>query len=79
MDAEGKVDPEANADRSRAPGTIEEDLLWPNDWHAPFELQEALDVWPKDYNEDYPHSPLGHETPCEYERSFPANTTRFFT
>ena len=67
--------PKGNADTERVLRTIKKDLMWPNEWHTPFELQEALDKWVKDYNEDYPHSSLKYKTPCEYERMYMANTT----
>ena len=47
--------------------TIKEDLVWPNDFQTPFELQAALDRWVNDYNTDYPHSSLAYKTPCEFE------------
>ena len=67
--------PKGNADTERMMRTIKEDLIWPHEWHTPFELQDALDKWVKDYNEDYPHSSLKYNTPCEYERMYMANTT----
>lgn len=67
--------PKGNADTERVLRTIKEDLVWPNEWQNPFELQEALDRWVANYNEDYPHSSLNYKTPCEYERSFMADFT----
>jgi putative transposase len=60
--------PKGNADTERVIRTIKEDLIWPNDFDSPFELQPALDKWVKDYNTDFPHSSIGYKTPCEYER-----------
>jgi putative transposase len=60
--------PKGNADTERVIRTIKEDLIWPNDFATPFELQTALDKWVIDYNTDYPHSSLNHKTPCEFER-----------
>jgi transposase InsO family protein len=60
--------PKGNADTERVIRTIKEDLVWPNDFATPFELQAALDKWVIDYNTDYPHSSLGYKTPCEFER-----------
>ena len=60
--------PKGNADTERVIRTIKEDLVWPNDFSTPFELQAALDRWVVDYNTDYPHSSLGYKTPCEFER-----------
>ena len=67
--------PKGNADTERVLRTIKEDLIWPNEWQNPLELQEALDKWVGNYNEDYPHSSLNYKTPCEYERSFMADIT----
>lgn len=60
--------PKGNADTERVIRTIKEDLVWPNDFATPFELQAALDRWVIDYNTDYPHSSLNYKTPCEFER-----------
>jgi putative transposase len=59
--------PKGNADTERVIRTIKEDLIWPNDFQTPFELQADLDSWVVDYNTDYPHSSLNYKTPCEYE------------
>jgi len=59
--------PKGNADTERVIRTVKEDLIWPNDFSTPFELQVALDRWVLDYNTDYPHSSLNYKTPCEYE------------
>jgi putative transposase len=59
--------PKGNADTERVIRTIKEDLIWPNDFQTPFELQVDLDRWVNDYNTDYPHSSLNYKTPCEYE------------
>jgi transposase InsO family protein len=36
----------------------------------------ALKQWVKDYNEDFPHSALNYETPCDYERWFYASLSK---
>jgi putative transposase len=59
--------PKGNADTERVIRTLKEDLIWPNDFATPFELEAALDEWVNDYNTDYPHSSLNYKTPCEYE------------
>jgi len=59
--------PKGNADTERVIRTMKEDLIWPNDFQTPFELESALDGWVIDYNTDYPHSTLGYKTPCEFE------------
>lgn len=60
--------PKGNADTERIIRTLKEDLIWPNDFQTPFELESALDRWVADYNTDYPHSTLGYKTPCEFEQ-----------
>ena len=59
--------PKGNADTERVIRTIKEDLIWPNDFETPFELQAALDDWVMDYNTDFPHSTFNYKTPCEFE------------
>lgn len=59
--------PKGNADTERVIRTIKEDLVWPYEFGSPFELQEALDVWIYNYNNDYPHSSLNYKTPAEFE------------
>ena len=65
--------PKGNADTERVIRTLKEDLVWPNDFQTPFELQKALDKWIKDYNEDYPHSSLNYKTPTEFEELYYKN------
>lgn len=60
--------PKGNADTERVIRTIKEDLVWPNDFQTPFELQTALDKWINDYNTDYPHSSLNYKTPRQFEQ-----------
>jgi len=60
--------PKGNADTERVIRTIKEDLVWPNEFATVFELQDALDKWVYDYNTDFPHSSIGHKTPCEFEQ-----------
>jgi transposase InsO family protein len=59
--------PKGNADTERVMRTIKEDLVWPNDFESPFELQPALGKWVNDYNTDFPHSSIGYKTPYEFE------------
>ena len=60
--------PKGNADTERVMRTIKEDLVWPNDFDSPFDLQPALDKWVNDYNTDFPHSSIRYKTPCEFEQ-----------
>jgi len=64
--------PKGNADTERVMRTIKEDLVWPNDFQCPLQIQQALTRWVNVYNTDYPHSTLGYATPCEYERNHQA-------
>ena len=41
--------PKGNADTERVIRTLKEDLIWPNDWQNPFDLQQGLDKWINDY------------------------------
>ena len=62
--------PKGNADTERVIRTIKEDLIWPREWNSFSELKEALGKWIREYNEEYPHSSLGYDTPAEYESWF---------
>ena|GEM_PF-6434665 len=59
--------PKGNADTERVMRTIKVDLVWPNDFESPFDLQPALDKWINDYNTDSLHSSIGYKTPCIFE------------
>jgi putative transposase len=63
----GYDNPKGNAETERMIRTIKEDLVWPNDFGSPFELQSALDKWVNGYNTDFPHFSIGYKTPCGYE------------
>jgi len=69
--------PKGNADTERVIRTMKEDLIWPNDFQTPFELQTALDKWVQDYNTDYPHSSLNYKTPSEFEKIYYKNLSNF--
>jgi putative transposase len=62
--------PKGNADTERVIRTIKEDLVWPREWLAVDQLQTALAWWIRAYNEDYPHSAIGYQTPQQFEASF---------
>lgn len=62
--------PKGNADTERVIRTIKEDLIWPRDWLSFQQLENALNHWVKDYNEDYPHSAINYKTPLQYEQAF---------
>ena len=65
--------PKGNADTERVIRTLKEDLVWPREFDSIADFEKALNVWQKEYNEDYPHSSLGYMTPYEYERWFQAS------
>jgi len=67
--------PKGNADTERVIRTIKEDLIWPREWNSFYELSDALKHWQKSYNEDFPHSALGYDTPCQYEKWFFASAS----
>ena len=62
--------PKGNADTERVIRTLKEDLVWPREFDSVQAFEVALKQWVKDYNEDFPHSALNYETPCDYERWF---------
>lgn len=62
--------PKGNADTQRVIRTLKEDLIWPREWSSYQQLQNALERWVKDYNEDYPHSSIGYQTPAQYEQNY---------
>lgn len=43
-------------------------LRGPREFDSWADFEKALNVWSKEYNEDYPHSSLAYVTPYEYER-----------
>lgn len=57
--------PKGNSDTERVMRTIKEDLVWPRDWDNPFDFEYALHKWIDDYNNDFPHQSLNHQTPHE--------------
>ncbi len=67
--------PKGNADTERVIRSIKEDLIWPREWSSLKELSDALKEWQKSYNEDFPHSSLGYETPVGYEHWFNASAS----
>lgn len=61
--------PKGNADTERLIRTLKEDLIWPREWLTVDQLEQELTRWIRDYNEDYPHSALGYQTPQQFETS----------
>lgn len=68
--------PKGNADTERVIRTLKEDLVWPREFDSVQAFEVALKQWVKDYNEDFPHSALNYETPCDYERCFYASLSK---
>lgn len=66
--------PKGNADTERFFRTLKEDLVWPREFETYAELDEALTNWIKSYNEDFPHSAIGYQTPEQYEKNHTFNT-----
>lgn len=60
--------PKGNADTERVIRTLKEDLIWLKEWQTPFEFTEDLKTWINRYNDDYPHSSLGYQTPMQFEK-----------
>ena len=60
--------PKGNADTERVMRTIKEDFVWTRDFSLPNEFIDHFKQWVDDYNNDYPHSSLNHQTPCEFEK-----------
>lgn len=57
--------PKGNADTERVFRTMKEDLVWPREWHLPFEFQTDFDSWILAYNTDFPHQSLAYKTPAQ--------------
>ena len=68
--------PKGNADTERVIRTLKEDLVWPREFDSVQAFEAALKQWVKDYNEDFPHSALNYETPCDCERWFYASLSK---
>ena len=64
------------ASAERVIRTFKEDLVWPREFDSVQAFEAALKQWVKDYNEDFPHSALNYETPCDYERWFYASLSK---
>lgn len=62
--------PKGNADTERVIRTIKEDLIWINEWESYEQLEVALKIWVKKYNEKFPHMTLNYQTPVQYEQAF---------
>lgn len=70
--------PKGNADTERVIRTLKEDLIWLKEWQTPFEFEEDLKAWISRYNNDYPHSSLGYQTPVQFEKEQLLLTTKIY-
>lgn len=60
--------PKGNADTERLIRTIKEDFIWVREFLNPVEFTEKFKQWVDVYNNDYPHSSLHYQTPCQFEK-----------
>lgn len=68
--------PKGNADTERVIKTIKHEFVWINEFTSPMQFIEGLARWVQRYNTDRPHSTLGYQTPCDYEKEQLALTTK---
>jgi transposase InsO family protein len=68
--------PKGNADTERVIRTIKEDFIWIREFSSPIEFTEAFKNWVEAYNNDYPHSSLSYQTPCQFEKEQLLLTTK---
>lgn len=60
--------PKGNADTERVIKTIKHDFVWVNEFNSPIDFTDRFAQWVLRYNTDRPHSTLGYQTPCEFEK-----------
>jgi len=60
--------PKGNAETERVMRTIKEDFMWSRDFSLPDEFVNQFKQWVEDYNNDFPHSSINYQTPCEFEK-----------
>jgi putative transposase len=68
--------PKGNADTERVMRTTKEDFVWVREFSSPAEFIERFKQWAEDYNNDYPHSSLKYQTPCQFEKEQLLLTTK---
>lgn len=68
--------PKGNADTERVIRTIKEDFIWVREFSSPSDFIESFKKWVEDYNNDYPHSSLNYQTPCQFEKEQLLLTTK---
>lgn len=62
--------PKGNSDTERVIRTLKEDLVWTHDWDDPFVFEHTLRQWIDDYNTDFPHQSLRHQTPDQCYQNY---------
>jgi putative transposase len=61
--------PRGNADTERFLRTFKEEVVWPNEFEYLDDVISAAKTFFRFYNEDYPHSAIGEQSPLEFERA----------
>lgn len=61
--------PKGNADTERFMRTFKEEVVWPNEFESLEEAIRAAESFFRFYNEDYPHSTIGEQSPIDFERT----------
>jgi len=62
--------PKGNAETEQFMRTLNEELLWLEEFAGLDEAHEKLPVWIDFYNHRYLHSALGYKSPMEYEQLY---------
>lgn len=65
--------PKGNADTERFMRTFKEEVVWPNEFDSFEEAAKAVHVFFRFYNEEYPHSTIGEQSPIDFEQSLNLN------
>lgn len=65
--------PKGNVDIERIIRTLKEDLVWPREFDSIADFEKALNVWHKEYNENFPHLSLDNIASYECKRWFHAS------
>ena len=68
--------PKGNVDTERVIKTIKHDFVWINEFNSPVQFTEGFARWVGRYNTDRPHSTLGYQTPCDFEKEQLLLTTK---
>jgi len=60
--------PKGNADTERFMRTFKEEIIYPNEFDSLEEAKKAVEGFITFYNQDYPHSAIGHLSPIDFEK-----------